>query len=70
LTSKQKCNIIVIVRSEYILDAVDKDLIEFAELYGIEVTDGKESVIIMEDGYYHHYTNLNVCECGQKLKWD
>jgi len=24
----------------------------------------------MEDGYYHHYTNLNVCECGQKLKWD
>jgi len=22
------------------------------------------------DGYYHHHTNLKVCECGQKLKWD
>jgi len=22
------------------------------------------------DGYYHHYTNLKVCECGQKLRWD
>jgi len=24
----------------------------------------------MEDGYYYHYTNLKVCECGQKLRWD
>jgi len=24
----------------------------------------------MDDGYYYHYTNLKVCECGQKLKWD
>lgn len=22
------------------------------------------------DGYYKHYTNLKVCDCGQKLKWD
>ena len=22
------------------------------------------------DGYYKHYYNLNICECGQKLKWD
>ena len=22
------------------------------------------------DGYYHHHTNLKVCECGQKLRWD
>jgi len=22
------------------------------------------------DGYYHHYTNLKVCECGQKLRWN
>ena len=43
------------------MDAVDKDLIELAELYGIEVTDGKESVIIMEDG-----TEKLVSECSKE----
>lgn len=22
------------------------------------------------DGYYKHYTNLKICDCGQKLKWN
>jgi len=22
------------------------------------------------DGYYKHWYNLKVCECGQKLKWE
>lgn len=22
------------------------------------------------DGYYKHYYSLNICECGQKLKWE
>jgi len=22
------------------------------------------------DGYYKHFTNLDVCECGQQLDWD
>ncbi|OPX89444.1 MAG: hypothetical protein A4E53_01521 [Pelotomaculum sp. PtaB.Bin104] len=22
------------------------------------------------DGYYKHYYNLKICECGQKLEWD
>jgi hypothetical protein len=21
------------------------------------------------DGYYKHYTNIRVCDCGQKLDW-
>jgi len=21
------------------------------------------------DGYYEHYDQINICECGQKLKW-
>ena len=29
---------------------MDKDLIEIAKLYGIELTDGNECVIIMPDG--------------------
>jgi len=29
---------------------IDKDLLELAEFYGIEVTEGNESVIIMPDG--------------------
>ena len=24
----------------------------------------------MGDGYYRHNYNLNMCECGQKLKWE
>lgn len=22
------------------------------------------------DGYYKHHYGLNICECGQKLKWE
>lgn len=22
------------------------------------------------DGYYKHWYGLNICECGQKLKWE
>jgi len=22
------------------------------------------------DGYYKHWQGLNICECGQKLKWE
>jgi len=22
------------------------------------------------DGYYRHYENMTICECGQKLKWE
>ena len=29
---------------------MDKDLIDIAKLYGIELTDGNECVIIMPDG--------------------
>ena len=29
---------------------IDKDLLEIAELYGIEITEGKENIIIMSDG--------------------
>jgi len=29
---------------------LDKDLIDIAKLYGIELTDGNECVIIMPDG--------------------
>ena len=24
----------------------------------------------MGDGYYKHWTSKNICDCGQKLKWD
>lgn len=25
---------------------------------------------LLGDGYYKHLTSINVCPCGQKLKWD
>jgi len=32
------------------LNTLDKDLLEIAKIYGIELTDGNECVIIMPDG--------------------
>ena len=32
------------------MNTLDKDLLEIAKIYGIELTDGNECVIIMPDG--------------------
>jgi len=31
---------------------------------------GKELSESIGDGYYKHWYNLNICECGQKLRWN
>lgn len=30
---------------------------------------GKELSELIGDGYYKHWTNRNICDCGQKLNW-
>jgi len=29
----------------------------------------RELSVIIGDGYYEHYDQINICDCGQKLKW-
>lgn len=31
---------------------------------------GAELSIHKGDGYYEHMTNLSICHCGQKIKWE
>jgi len=31
---------------------------------------GKELSELEGDGYYKHWDNLKVCDCGQKLDWE
>jgi len=78
---KEKELYAVNINTQHILDAIDLAILALGKQIPVKpkITNWNPALCPscdeelsehLGDGYYHHYTNLKVCECGQKLRWD